>query len=451
MLSAFLIPLTLLLLVRYLHRFAVRDGVGVGLALVALVTSATYYALVTGVAVAVVVVGYLAWYRPRRLWVFSRGLVAGAALAGVLVLPVALQYSELQDDPHFRRAFDANSSAHLGDFLSVDGASYVTDELPVLDVESAKRGIENHLYPGLFAVGFGVVGVVVVARGLSRRDGTDPAVADPVDARSPTDDRQWASRMTVLLGLAGLAAVVLAFGDQVQVLGQNVWLPMKAFRKLVPGFSGMRATSRFVIVGQLALVVFAAFGIRALLTRVATRAGAAAVLVVVTALVVVESARSVPYVDVPDSRVAEGVGRYLEGRPDGVVVELPIRGIQDGAVWAYTESPRLYVSLIDANDRVNGYSGYTPPGFDATTPVMNTFPSPEALALLDERDVRYVVLRTAVLGEQLPPFDESLRVDGVGRFTPATARARIAEIPPERVKRVERVPGAWVVELRPPR
>ncbi len=70
---------------------------------------------------------------------------------------------------------------------------------------------------------------------------------------------------------------------------------------------------------------------------------------------------------------------------------------------------------------------------------------------LDRRAVRYVVLRTRVIGQQNSRTAKLLHRDGVGRYAPATAKALIARIPPGRVRRVTRVPGAFVVELRPAR
>jgi len=171
---------------------------------------------------------------------------------------------------------------------------------------------------------------------------------------------------------------------------------------------------------------------------------------VLSAVVLAETAVTIPRARVPEGGVADAVSDYLDDRPAGVVAELPIRGPADGAAWAYLESPRQLVSLGDANDRVNGYSGYAPEGFDVTVQRLNRFPEPAALRALDRRDVRYVVLRIRVVGDQLPPFTDLLREDGFGRFTPATARERIAAIPPARVRRVTHVPGAYVVELRPP-
>jgi hypothetical protein len=434
MLSAFLVPLTLLLLVRHLRMQRIADGVGVGLTLGVLTTSSTYYALMTGLGVVVLVVGYFAWFRPSAWWPAVRGLLVGAVVALVFALPVAAKYSTLQADPHYRRTFEPANAAHLGDYLSVSWTHYVVDELPVFD-DASDRGIENHLYPGAFTFAFALVGVATLARILR--------------GRGPASQR-WVARVTLLIGVAGIAGVVLAVGDEIRLLGETVPMPMKLFREYVPGFSGIRVTSRFVLLGQCALALLGAFGVKAMLERVSKRTGLVLV-ALLCALVLVESARSVPYVDVPDDPAAEGVGRYLRDRPDGVVVELPMRGIVDGPMWAYSEAPRLYVSLLDKKPRLNGYSGYTPPGFEEMVSAANAFPAPAALELLDDRGVRYVVLRTRVVGEHVATFRRELERDGVGRFTPATARARIAEIPEERVERIARVPGAFVVELRAPR
>jgi hypothetical protein len=430
-----------------------RDGIGVGIAFAVAATSATYYMLMLACGVTVVVFGYFVWFRPQKWWPVLRGLVAGAVVAAAITVPVAVHYMKLQDDPYFKRGFDPNVAAHVGDFLSIDGGAYVVDDLPLFDDYSATRGIENHLLPGLVASALAVVGIVVVVRSLSdRRRVLATSVDDPAEpldeSTTPRTDERWRARMTTLIVAAGAVCIVLAFGDETQVLGQDVPLPFKVFRKFVPGFSGIRATSRFVLLAECAIALVAAFGVRQVIRHL-RRSTAVIVAVVLCGLVLAESARSVPLVEVPRSTTDEAAARYLDSRPPGVVAELPIRGINDGAVWAYTESPRQFVSLIDNNDRINGYSGYTPPGFDALVPVINSFPSPEAMRILERREVRYVVLRTKVIGDQLPGIDEQLDQDGVGRFTPATARERIAQIPPDRVRRVTRVPGAYVVELRP--
>ena len=450
-LTAFLVPLSVLLLLRYLETWRLRYGIGLGLAFAALTTSATYFGLMMACALPVVFVGYVLWYRPKPVWPFLRGLVAGGAVALVITLPVAVQYLQLQDDAHFRRGFDPSVAAHLGDLLSPMDENIVLTELWPFEEFSFDRSGENRLFPGLVVTGFGIAGVVVLVRGLRRgraTDDDDAAAVPPATGPPPVDER-WRRRMGLLVMGGGLVTLLLSFGDEVTIAGADVPLPFKVLRKVAPGFSGIRATSRFVVMLTCALAVCAAFAIAALL-RHRRRLVAVGALVVLCTLVFLETAVTIPLVRVPDGRVADGVADYLDDRPAGVVAELPIRGPADGAAWAYLESPRQLVSLGDTDERVNGYSGYAPEGFDAIVPLLNEFPSREALAVLDEHDVRYVVLRTRVLGEQLPAFADLLGQDGYGRFTPETARERIDEIPPARVRRVSRVPGAFVIELRSP-
>ena len=256
--------------------------------------------------------------------------------------------------------------------------------------------------------------------------------------------------MTLLIVAAGVVSVLLAFGDSIDVSGRAVQLPFGFFRDHVPGFSGIRATSRFVVLGQCALALCAAFGVRALLGRLGRRA-AAATFALLCVFLVAETARSVPLVRVPDGAAVEAANALIARRPAGVVVELPIWGTSADPLWAYLEAPRQYVSLVDANDRINGYSGYMAPGYYEQAGALAQFPAPVAMKALDRRDVRYVVLHTRIIGQQDPVTAKKLRRDGVGRYAPATAKKLIARIPPERVRRVTRVHGAYVVELRPPR
>lgn len=446
-LTGFLVPLTILLVVRYLETWQLRFGVGVGLALAALTTSATYYGLMIACALPVIVVGYLIWYRPKPVWAFLRGLVAGTAVAAAVTVPVAIQYLRLQDDSYFQRAFDPIVAAHPSDFLSPDQDNYLLTEVWPFEQHAFDRTVENRLFPGIVMVGFALLGVVVMVRALRRRRSPTPSTA--VDG-PPAVDARWRSRVAMLILGGGLVGVILSFGDEVTIAGATVSFPFKYMRDHVPGFSGIRATSRFAVIGVCALAICAAFGIAALLRRTNRRATAALVLAVLCGLVIAETAISLPYVRVPDTATDEAVYRFLARRPDGVVVELPIRGPGDGTAWPYLESPRQLASLADDKNRVNGYSGYAPEGFENVVAVLNGFPRPSALNLLDDREVRYVVLRTRVIGEQVPEFDELLGEDGYGRYTDATARAMVDEIPPQRVRRVTTVTGAYVVELRPP-
>jgi hypothetical protein len=453
MLTSFLVPLTVLLVVRYFDVPTPARGAAIGVALGVLATSATYYGTMMAVATAVLALGWLVVFRPPDLARYLRGLAVGAAVAAVITVPVALHYIDLQQDPHFRRGADEQFQAHIEDFLSPVPDNYLLTKIPQFEVRSLQGGVESHLFPGIVALAFGALGLVVLVRAVRRPRAPDESAEPSESAQSSEsgattgEDARRDARVALLIALAGLVSLVLAFGDSTMIFGHEVPLPFKVLRHFVPGFSGIRVTARFTVMAQCALALLAAFGLRALFARLGRRVALVA-LVLISAFVVAETARELPMTRVPEGATVEAVNHALARRGDGTVAELPMKGATDGVAWAYVESPRQYLSLIDDHPRVNGYSGFTPEGFEQLAATVDTFPSAKSLAALARHDVRYVVLRTRLVGDQVPALRAQLDADGVGRYTPATARAMLERLPEACVRRVDRLPGAYLIELR---
>jgi hypothetical protein len=152
-------------------------------------------------------------------------------------------------------------------------------------------------------------------------------------------------------------------------------------------------------------------------------------------------------VRVPTAADDGGVDAALRARPRGVVVELPISGVSRGVTWPFVESPRQLLALRDDDPRVNGYSGFQRKGFDVETAKLNTFPAAPALAEARRLDVRYVVLRTRLVGSVSPDLARVIGADRAGRYTDATARAMLDRLPPGIAREVVTLPGAYLVEL----
>ncbi len=166
-------------------------------------------------------------------------------------------------------------------------------------------------------------------------------------------------------------------------------------------------------------------------------------------MVLVESSVDVFLVRLPDAPQWTAVNRELARRPDGLVLELPIR-LSAESSRTIVEGPREYLARIDDDPRVNGYSGFDPHDYDAGAFTLNGFPSADALALADELGVRYVVIRTDAVGYIEPITKAALNSDGVGSWDDDLALERIGAIPPDRVAAVGHFGAAWLVELRPP-
>ena len=420
-----LVPLLLLTLLQCLDAPSIRRGLCAGLAFAAVTLSSTYYGAMSAIIVLVVVGGWLIAERPRLLRPLAEALGAAALVVAVLVAPVAAQYVALQRQPEFRRTFDSASAAHVDDFLSTGPANYLLMSVPLIAPRSVpeSRGIENRLFPGLIALVCGLAGAVVV---FTRRRRTD----------------------LVLIAIAGAITLVLAFGDHAAIGHIGFALPFAALRRFAPGFAGIRATARFALGGELALAVLAAVGFDALVRGRSTPARVA-LTVVAAALVIAESAMGLAAVRVPTTADAGGVTEALRGNPGGVVLELPMESSARGLVWPYVESPRQFAAVYDGHPRANGYSGFEPQGFAERAAVLNQFPSPEALDEARRLGIRFVVLRTALVGTLSPAgLAPALDADAAGRYAVATARRLLAGLPSGDALKIEQFPGAFLVELR---
>jgi hypothetical protein len=433
----FLVPLALLLLLRFFERPGPARGGVVGFTVGILVLSTSYYGVMVLVALAVLVPGLVIWtWRTGDRTRILAGLGVAALVGAAIVVPVAWQYHDLQQDAHFRRDPDPRGNAQVADFIRVMPGNYVLADLPPFESSSRPESanIERRLYPGVPALLLAVVGFGAV---IAHR-------------RRLLSERPIATRVLVLLVPAALALLVLAFGDELVVRGRSIWMPYSQLHD-VPGFSGIRATARFVAFPLLVVALFAAVGLGAILGRVRHRGARIAIVVGMLVLVGAESMTKINFAEVPSDAASEAVNRALGEREPAPVLELPVGSPIDGALWSYIETPRQYLATIDGNPRVSGYSGFAPPGFDATAGVLESFPSDEAFDLLASLGVRYVVLRT-MLPEGLEGVEASLTArDGVGLYSEARAREIVDHLPSDRVARADRHGSAWLIELSEPR
>jgi hypothetical protein len=208
----------------------------------------------------------------------------------------------------------------------------------------------------------------------------------------------------------------------------------------------MRAVSRLMLPAQLALAMFAAVGLDAWLARLRNRWRLFGT-VALTLVVMAESATAIAFVRPPTSQDDGGVDQALQRLPRGVVLELPIASSRQPG-WIYNEPSRQLLALHDSDPRVNGYSGFEPAGFPLRVALLNTFPSRSALNTARQLGVRYVVLRTALVGDVEPAAIRTLlERDGVGRYDDRTARQLVSEMPPASTTRVESLRGAYLIEL----
>jgi hypothetical protein len=427
-----LVPLVLLLLLRCLDSPSVGRGAVLGATFASLTLTASYYGPMMGIVIVIVVAGWVLAQRPHAVRPVVVALGAAAIVAVVLIAPFGVQYLRLQQHPEFRRAFAPDSAAHLQDFLATGVRSRVLSHVPFIGSHSGPngRGIENRLFPGIVGSGFGIVGAIVVVGEIRRRGW-----------------RTGRGRELLLVAMAGLVGLVLAFGDWTRIGGHRIFLPFILFRRFVPGFAGIRAVARLALVFELALALLAAVGIERAIGRL-NRRFRFALVVALAVVVIMESALPLQFVRVPTATADGGISVALNTRPPGAAVELPMESSARGVVWPFVEAPRELLALRDHDPRLNGYSGFQPKNYDALAATVNQFPHPDAIATLRRLNVRYIVLRTTLVGELSPAVVRpQIAQDGQGLYTTATADRLLRQIAPGVAVRVDRLPGGYLVEL----
>jgi hypothetical protein len=401
-----LLPLALLLLFRLLEEATVRRALALGLVSVVLVLSSLYYGLAYAIAVIVIVVAHAITRRAR----VSPKVPALLALAGMMI--ALLVWPELRArtrlaDAGYRRPLVPGFGLHAIDFLRPAFGSYAWRPL---ERAVGYKDEAHRFFPGAVAALLALFGAVATVR---QRRTLGPGMR--------------LSSVTALVA-AGLVTAVLAFGAKVGPLSG----PFAFFYDHVPGFGEARVASRLAVVTTLALAMLAAAGFAVIAARLGDRR-AAVVAVIAGALMLEELAVPLTWADLAHDRATLAVYRALAGRPAGAVVELPMMIPHDDAYrWAVVEAPRMVYSSLDWHPRVNGYSGFVPPGYDEDAAILDTFPEPAAVQRAREHGVRYVVLHVGA-------------AQGYPMYSDAEVASKLQALP--RGATAQRHGRAWLVDL----
>ncbi|MFN8516345.1 MAG: hypothetical protein U0841_27935 [Chloroflexia bacterium] len=306
---------------------------------------------------------------------------------------------------------------------------------------------ERFLFPGLVAPVLALVGLI-----LSRRR------------------ERWLFAALIAVGFT------LTMGPYQEIGDWRVPLPYLLLYRTVPGFSGMRVTTRFVILVILGLAGLAGLGVEALIRRWQgrgvprrrkggkARAGMLSVpilpadgmrrevqpLLGVAVLVVLLGAYGVDYrthsgmTSPPGGAIEAPAYGWLAANGQGPVAELPYPLVG--------QPPALPDLIATAHWRpiIGGFSGFEPPAFNELVGVLNQFPAPAAVELLQGLAVEHILVHRADLSdERLAAFDRALasetRVREVARFGDDAIYALVSD--PWLARIVAAVPAGEAVVL----
>jgi len=356
------LPLSLLAFHRLADNPSYGRGAVLGLAMVGQLVACQYYAvfdvLLVGCAVLTTALWRSTWRMPR----YWMALGVAALVAAVTAAPVVWPFVALSQTGFVRTMESAQEFS--ADWRAYFASAGLLHEwmLPFLG------HWKEVLFPGFACLVLGGVGIV---RGW----------------KAPGGDRE-----TVLLyGAIAVLALWSSFGPAGGLY--------RLLYAVVPGFSLMRAASRFGLLVVLALSVLSALGTQLLLARARKPAMVAALLLMLTAadrVVVLAFERTQPF---------GPAYHVLATLPDGAVLELPVYSRLQG----HRRSVYMLNSTVHWKPLVDAYSDYIPHDFTDRLDVLGDFPTEASLRDLARDRVRYAVIH-------LDPYEPQPRADLMQRL-----------------------------------
>lgn len=337
---------------RFLERTSALRAIELGVVMWLTGLACAYYGIFAGGIISMAAI-WFAVTRGRWKDLSYWGPVALAAVVCVgFTAPFFLPYLQMQDATGFERSISGQYSANTGAWLVSSAwahrwwAPYLYQPAEVL-------------FPGILAFVLGCWGATFVGErdgvGLKRDEG----------------------RFYVFLALF---TFWLTFGPKAGLY--------TALYYTVPVFSFLRAPSRAGIVVTLCLVVLAAPAIITLIRR--QKANVAFAIMFVLAVADTYRAplrmREAPPLPAAYSTLAR--------LPKAPTIELPY--------WAtppefHRHAEYMLSSAAHWQPLINGYSDHIPQDFRDNAPILNTFPSRDAFAILEPMQARYVVIHRGLM------------------------------------------------------
>ncbi len=358
------IPLVYLFARRFCLEPTVVDAVRTGLFFALSFLACGYHGLFFAVLLPLSLLPFLV--SPQFRQILAKGILTVATAAAFLYPLYALSREALGPLQFVRSTADTlKYAASLETFLAANRWNRVWGGLT-----ENFRGDPSNLFPGLV--------VVVLAM----------AASSACVVRREAESR----RFVVVLVVLGLCAAALALGPEIRWRGATLSPgPFALLRDHVPVFSNIRATGRAGIFVAFALALLAGTALQSLKRPALMSALAVAVFLIEARIAPIPAPSWTNVID--SSQEEPRVYRWLKAQPAGsIVAELPARAPGDFARPAFHDSIYMVWSTTHWQPLVNGFAGAETPlvrRFRATAP---SFPEAEALDVMKEAGVRYVVV-----------------------------------------------------------
>ena len=336
-----------------MHRFVSTPTTGravaLGLTLSVTGLACAYYGIFSGLVVGVGILWFAGVDGHWRQWQYWARAALGALIVLIVILPFFLPYLSVREAGFERSLDEARLFSAIGLGYLASAVHVHTWMLPLL---GSWREV---LFPGFQAIVLAIAAIVVTARHRTR-----PRVR-----------------------VVGYYVVMMAFAFWIS-LGPDAGLYTLLYHAL-PAFSFLRAPVRMGVMVTLGVAMLASLALTWWRpARVSKRRLAAAVIVLIA---IVESwAGPLQLADAP---VVNRVYRHLAILPEAPVAEFPF---YQGPDERHRQTEYMLMSTFHWQPLLNGYSDHFPDDYVTAEPVLTTFPSQEAIVMLQDRGIRWVVV-----------------------------------------------------------
>jgi hypothetical protein len=187
---------------------------------------------------------------------------------------------------------------------------------------------------------------------------------------------------------------LLALGPVIRMFGRDIVAgPYALLYHGLPGFSGLRAPGRFVVLAVLGMSVLSAYVVAGLPAKWKTGRRKIVLVVGLAAVLTADFAFGpIPLVRAETARTLAPIYGEVNNLPaEAVLIELPLPPRRDEE---YEDALPTYRSIFHGRRLINGYSGYAPPAYQIIREAMERFPDRRTFDLLENLNVDYFVVHT---------------------------------------------------------
>ena len=339
-------------------------------------------------------------------------------VAGLLTVPLTLPYLRLLGRGDMAHSFATvvGYSADPTDFFVPNLLHPLWgNKLQSLFVSQARLWVERSIYLSWVALFLAVFAILVRRRDSSVQAYAAVAVVACVLALGPV--LRWGGEIVALslpesledlftrIGL--LPILVRRFGTTDGRF--TVPLPAQVLRLTVPVVTPIRVWARMGLFAAFAVAALAGIGLDRLLTQIDSGWSPMARRIVgwlAVALFLFDLAAipplwpiSSPFITSTEPRA---VDLWLKTQDDGSLIEFPIS----------LQGSQLFYSIAHSKPIVTGYGTFVPQHFEEKVSILETFPREGSLAVLQDWQVRYVLVNSVRYGSNWPAMETLLEKAG---------------------------------------